>query len=63
MDFYASRVRDERELLPWDHIDMGVSKAFLLRERKHALEARTTRNCREGCEGCGVGADCEMCGV
>jgi len=61
MDFYACRVRDPGELLPWDHLDMGVSKAFLLRERRRAIEEeRTTRNCREGCEACGAGADCEM---
>ncbi len=49
------RERAEDEPLPWDHLDCGVSRAFLLRERKRALEAKTTADCRyEACAGCGV---------
>ncbi len=39
--------------LPWDHIDCGVSKEYMLRERNKALAAETTRDCRLGCNGCG----------
>ena len=39
--------------LPWDHIDCGVTKGFLLRERAKALAAETTADCRGGCNGCG----------
>ena len=39
--------------LPWDHIDCGVSKEYLMRERAKALAAETTRDCRLGCNGCG----------
>ena len=52
--FYANRVYGLDEVLPWDIIDCGVSKAFLLRERARAYESATTPNCREGCSGCGA---------
>lgn len=52
--FYANRARGLDELLPWDHIDAGVSKAFLRREYEKALRAETTRDCRHGCNGCGL---------
>ncbi len=52
--FYASRRRPFDETLPWDHLDYGVSKAFLVREAKKAYEAKTTPNCREQCAGCGA---------
>ena len=54
IDFYAHRVRGLDEVLPWDHIDAGISKAFLRREYEKALHAETTRDCREGCNGCGL---------
>ncbi|MBQ7868063.1 MAG: TIGR03960 family B12-binding radical SAM protein [Clostridia bacterium] len=54
IDFYAHRVRDLDEVLPWDHIDAGISKSFLKREYEKALRAETTRDCREGCNGCGL---------
>lgn len=61
-EFYAYRVRKEDEVFPWDHIDIGVSKEFLLREYKKALEAIPSPNCREKCLGCGanklVGGKC-----
>ena len=53
-EFYASRTRDLDEILPWDHIDVGVSKAFLKHEWEKAQQAETTRNCREQCAGCGA---------
>ena len=53
-DFYALRTRPFEETLPWDHIDMGVSKAFLQREWTKAIDENTTVFCREGCAGCGI---------
>ena len=55
-DFYTTRGYGEDEILPWDTIDVGVRKRFLLRERHRAYEAKITPDCREGCAGCG--ADC-----
>ena len=52
--FYANRVRPKDEVLPWDHIDSGISKAFLWREREKAARAEVTRDCRQGCNGCGL---------
>lgn len=52
--FYANRERDTEELLPWDFIDIGVSKRFLLNEYERAKQADVTRNCRQGCSGCGA---------
>ncbi|MBQ8696105.1 MAG: B12-binding domain-containing radical SAM protein, partial [Clostridia bacterium] len=52
--FYATRSRALDEVLPWDIIDCGVTKEFLLRERAKAYEASTTPNCKEKCSGCGA---------
>ena len=52
--FYANRAFGLDEVLPWDIIDCGVSKEFLLRERAKAYEGNTTPNCREKCSGCGA---------
>ncbi|HHT85661.1 MAG TPA: TIGR03960 family B12-binding radical SAM protein [Firmicutes bacterium] len=53
--FYAHRKRDAEETLPWDHLDFGVSKQFLLREREKARNGIITSDCRAGhCTGCGV---------
>ena len=52
--FYTTRGYGEDELLPWDPIDVGVSKKFLLRERHRAYEATVTPDCRHGCAGCGA---------
>ena len=52
-DFYTMRERSLDEVFPWDFIDIGVSKKFLIEEWKRAMEARTTQNCRKGCSGCG----------
>jgi len=54
MDFFATRTMGEDEILPWDHIDIGVTKAHFLREYYHALEGVTTPNCRAKCVGCGA---------
>jgi len=53
-DFYAARRRPYDELLPWDHIDCGVSRAFLVRESEKARAAETTPDCRTQCSGCGA---------
>ena len=53
-DFYTVRERSEDEIFPWDFIDCGVTKAFLLREWKRAAEAVVTLNCRMQCQGCGA---------
>ncbi len=53
-DFYANRARSYEEVLPWDHIDIGVTKQFLIRENEKAKEVVTTPNCREKCTGCGA---------
>ena len=53
-DFYTTRGYGEEEILPWDTIDVGVSKWFLQRERHRAYEGQTTPDCRHGCAGCGA---------
>jgi len=53
-DFYTVRGYAEDEMLPWDHIDVGVTKRFLRMERKRAYEEKITPDCREGCAGCGA---------
>lgn len=52
--FYANRPRGAEELLPWDFIDIGVTKRYLRLEYERALKAQTTRDCRQGCNGCGI---------
>lgn len=60
-EFYLGRERQEDELFPWDFIDIGVTKAFLLREYQRSKEAAVTPNCRVQCSGCG--ASRFQCGV
>ena len=52
MEMYASRNRNVEEKLPWDHIDMLVTKEYLMKEREKALMEITTKDCRKGCNGC-----------
>ena len=52
--FYANRRRPYEELLPWDHLDYGVSKSFLIQESRRAEESVTTPHCRQACSGCGA---------
>ena len=52
--FYNLRKRDLDEILPWDFINIGVSKEFLKREWKNALAEKATPNCRMQCSGCGA---------
>jgi len=53
-DFYTTRGYSADELLPWDTIDVGVTKEFLKLERKRAYEEKITPDCRHGCAGCGA---------
>lgn len=53
-EFYTLRERETSELLPWDFIEIGVTKKFLEREWQRAKDGVVTPNCREGCFGCGV---------
>jgi len=52
--FYANRRRSFDEVLPWDHIDYGIQKSFLISECKKAYSDTTTPNCREQCSACGA---------
>jgi radical SAM family uncharacterized protein len=52
--FYANRERAKEELLPWDFIDAGITKTFLWRENEKSMQAQTTIDCRQGCQGCGL---------
>ena len=53
-NFYTVRGYGEEEILPWDGIDVGVSKRFLLSERNRAYEGVVTLDCRHNCSGCGA---------
>ena len=60
--FYTKRQRTEEELLPWDFIDCGVTKKFLLDEWHRALDGIVTPNCRENCNACGaMKYECGIC--
>jgi radical SAM family uncharacterized protein len=52
--FYTARQREYDETLPWEHIDVGITKEFLIREMENSKQAETTPNCREGCGNCGL---------
>ena len=63
MSFYNTRERSFDEYLPWDILDAGIDKRYLVSEYKNALNAEVTGDCRDGCTGCGVnvkiiGGDC-----
>ncbi len=63
--FYANRRRSKDELLPWDFVDSGITKAFLWHEKEKAEQGLTTRDCRLGCNGCGLNrfkGVCKFCG-
>ncbi|MFC1856956.1 TIGR03960 family B12-binding radical SAM protein [Thermodesulfobacteriota bacterium] len=55
IDFYTTRVRNIREPLPWDHVDSGITKDFLISEWEKALKGEQTSDCRYG--------NCNICGV
>lgn len=54
MEFYTLRERSTEEILPWDFIDAGVTKSFLIRQWNLAREEKVTPNCRQNCSGCGA---------
>ncbi len=54
IEFYNERERSTDEILPWDFIDIGVTKAFLKREWERAQKGEVTPNCKEKCQGCGA---------
>ena len=64
--FYTQRQRDFSELLPWDHLDYGISRKFLEKENLKAHENKTTPHCRIKCSGCGAnrlnGGNCDARG-
>lgn len=53
-DFYVYRQRSYDEILPWDFIDIGVTRKYIERENEKAKTGEPTQNCRKGCTGCGV---------
>ncbi len=60
--FYTTRERADNELFPWDFLDCGVTKQFLLREWKKAQEGVVSPNCKAQCQGCGAGSfQCGIC--
>ena len=52
--FYTERERSRDEILPWDFIQIGVTKKYLWNEWEKAKEEKITKNCRAGCSGCGA---------
>jgi len=58
MAFYT-RARDYDEILPWDFVDIGVTREFMMKENELAKKALTTPNCREKCSGCGAAKLCK----
>ncbi|MCR5254398.1 MAG: TIGR03960 family B12-binding radical SAM protein [Acetatifactor sp.] len=61
-EFYAERERDTDEILPWDFIDCGVSKAYLKREWERASKEQISENCAVKCQGCGAAEfKCGIC--
>lgn len=64
-DFYTTRKREFDEILPWDIIDSGISKRFLINEAQKAVKEEITPDCRNGCTGCGMNTKvvCPMAGA
>lgn len=52
--FYTTRERTDDEIFPWDFLDCGVTKEFLLREWKKAKTQTVSPNCKAQCQGCGA---------
>ena len=53
-EFYVYREREYDEILPWDFIDIGVNRKYIEKENEKAKKAELTKNCLEGCTGCGI---------
>ncbi|MBQ7265656.1 MAG: TIGR03960 family B12-binding radical SAM protein [Firmicutes bacterium] len=61
-EFYANRQRSYDEILPWDHISIGVKKEFFIEEAEKAKAEVVTPNCRKECSHCGVARfGCGVC--
>lgn len=63
--FYAHRERGRDEVLPWDFVDCGITKQFLWHEKEKAERGEITKDCRLGCNGCGMQrmkGVCSFCG-
>jgi radical SAM family uncharacterized protein len=54
INFYIGRNKEYSEILPWDFIDCGVNKSFLIKEKELSVKEITTEDCRVNCTGCGV---------
>lgn len=54
VEYYVYRERSYEEILPWDFIDIGVNRSYMINENEKAKKAALTQNCREGCTGCGI---------
>ncbi|MFZ5969538.1 MAG: TIGR03960 family B12-binding radical SAM protein [Bacillota bacterium] len=52
--FYVNRNRDYQEMLPWDHVQIGIRKEFLINENEKAKKGILTSDCRSNCTGCGI---------
>ena len=52
--FYANRKRSYDEVLPWDFIDIGVTKEYLINENEKSKQETLTQDCRDGCTNCGI---------
>ncbi|MBQ6796962.1 MAG: TIGR03960 family B12-binding radical SAM protein [Clostridia bacterium] len=52
--FYANRRREYDEILPWDHLDYGIDKRFLIAENERSKQSQTTPHCRQKCSACGA---------
>ena len=62
VEFYNLRERPYDEILPWDHIDIGVRRDFLYREYERAKQELVTPNCMTKCSGCGAAVfGCGIC--
>ena len=62
IDFYTTRERQDDEIFPWDFLDCGVTKEFLLREWHNAQAENVTSNCKQKCNACGAAKfGCGIC--
>lgn len=52
--FYTTRVRDDNEILPWDFLNIGITKKFLISEKENAYKESVTPNCFDKCANCGA---------
>nr|MCR5072209.1 B12-binding domain-containing radical SAM protein [Clostridiales bacterium] len=60
---YAQNAPAPGEKLPWSHIDMLVTEQYLRREYERAMKGITTKDCREGCNGCFGGKHADACSL